>query len=245
MSKFVSPRAAIIVSLTFAIALTIGVLRTQAEQQTGSAPPEAKPFILPPPLPLGFLFVVTSTGDGANVGTGGVCDDGTGNCTLRAAIQAANNTSGTDDTIEFNIPTTDPGFNGGSWIIRLSSPLPDISTNITISGPGPDKLFVQRWTGGNYRIFNVTTAGTAAFSGLDIIDGLLDDDNGAGIQNFNNGTVNVTNCKFEGNSAFHRVVNNSFQSKFGGGIYNKGTGTVNVTGSTFNGNSASDGGGGI
>src|SRR5215210_6449282 len=49
-------------------------------------------------------FTVNSTGDGADSNTGdGVCNDGSGNCTLRAAVEQANATSGAD-TIAFNIP---------------------------------------------------------------------------------------------------------------------------------------------
>ena len=50
--------------------------------QAGGREPSARPA-----NPPGFLFVVTSTGDGDIVPPGGtVCDDGTGHCTLRAAI---------------------------------------------------------------------------------------------------------------------------------------------------------------
>ncbi|HEX8191139.1 MAG TPA: Calx-beta domain-containing protein [Pyrinomonadaceae bacterium] len=49
-------------------------------------------------------FTVNSTGDGADSNTSdGVCNDGAGNCTLRAAIEQANATPGAD-TIAFQIP---------------------------------------------------------------------------------------------------------------------------------------------
>jgi CSLREA domain-containing protein len=52
----------------------------------------------------GITFTVNSTGDsGDNNTADGACNDGTGQCTLRAAIQQANATAGTD-TIAFNIP---------------------------------------------------------------------------------------------------------------------------------------------
>src|SRR5687768_8562149 len=60
-------------------------------------------------LPVGFLaplqpvaraaatFVVNSTGDGGDSDLGdGVCNDGSGNCTLRAAVQQANQLAGAD-----------------------------------------------------------------------------------------------------------------------------------------------------
>ena len=43
-------------------------------------------------------------------------------CTLRAAIQEANAQLG-PDTINFNIPTTDPGYNGEWWTIRIDPAL--------------------------------------------------------------------------------------------------------------------------
>ncbi len=56
-----------------------------------------------PPSPT--TFVVDSTGDGGDANTGdGFCNDGTGHCTLRAAIQQANATATGTDTIAFNIP---------------------------------------------------------------------------------------------------------------------------------------------
>src|SRR2546421_11324470 len=68
-------------------------------------------------------FTVNSTGDGADSNTAdGVCNDGAGNCTLRAAIQQANATPGTD-TINYSVT--------GS--IHLPAVLPDLSTDINIS----------------------------------------------------------------------------------------------------------------
>src|ERR1700749_1647774 len=70
-------------------------------------------------------FAVNSTGDAPDSNTGdGVCDDGSGKCTLRAAIQQANALAG-DDIININATGT----------ISLTSALPDITTNITIVGP--------------------------------------------------------------------------------------------------------------
>lgn len=57
-------------------------------------------------------FVVNSTGDGDDANTGdGICNDGNGKCTLRAAISEANSLSGSCGalTITFNIPANDPG----------------------------------------------------------------------------------------------------------------------------------------
>lgn len=66
-------------------------------------------------------FMVNSTGDGGDSNTGdGVCNDGTGICTLRAAIEQANAHPG-NDTIAFNVPGCLP-----SCTISLTSALPFI-----------------------------------------------------------------------------------------------------------------------
>jgi hypothetical protein len=188
----------------------------------------------------GLLYTVDSTGDGGNVGSDNFCDDGTGHCTLRAAIEASNGHPG-EDGIEIDIPTTDPNFNGIFWTINLTAALPDLTESVSISGPGADQLTVRRDTGGDYRIFTVTTTGLVTFSGMTISDGVapvvdqFGNSFGGGIQNVNAGTVNVTDCTVNGNSA-----------KFGGGIQNdNSSGTVNVTNCMVSGNSAAEDGGGI
>lgn len=154
-------------------------------------------------------------------------------CTLRAAIEAANTTPG-DDVIGFSIPPTDPNCNSaGSCTINLTSKLPDLSTNVEIDGPGPNKLNVRR-DSGEYRILNVTASGTVTLSGLTITNGLpaiQDSAGGGGIRNSNHGTVNIRNCAVVGNAAFE-----------GGGISNE-TGTINLTNSMVGNNEASVGGG--
>jgi CSLREA domain-containing protein len=56
------------------------------------------------PLTFGLSHTVDSTGDGHNVGSVTQCDDGTGHCTLRAAIEAANGYHTGTAGISFNIP---------------------------------------------------------------------------------------------------------------------------------------------
>ena len=72
-------------------------------------------------------FIVNSTGDGADANAGdGVCNDGSGNCTLRAAIQEANASSGAD-TINFQIGSV-------SKSISLTSALPTVTGPVVIDG---------------------------------------------------------------------------------------------------------------
>src|SRR4051812_38630786 len=63
----------------------------------------------------------------------GVCSDTVGACTLRAAIQQAN-ASASADVISVGVTGT----------INLGSALPDLSTDVTISGPGESQLTVRR-----------------------------------------------------------------------------------------------------
>ena len=73
-------------------------------------------------------FVVNSTSDGADVQAGdGICADGTGHCTLRAAMMQAN-ASGGINPIHFNIPGTGP------QIIQPQTALPLLEEAVIIDG---------------------------------------------------------------------------------------------------------------
>jgi CSLREA domain-containing protein len=80
--------------------------------------------------PTGNVLTVNSTGDASDANPGdGICDDGTGFCTLRAAIQEANasvNSISGPDAIEFNIPGTGP------HTIRPGSALPAVVDAVVI-----------------------------------------------------------------------------------------------------------------
>ena len=75
----------------------------------------------------GTVFTVDATGDGDDSSSSdGVCDDGNGNCTLRAAIQEANRTNGS--FIQFDIA------GGGTRTIQPVSALPTITRTVFIDG---------------------------------------------------------------------------------------------------------------
>jgi CSLREA domain-containing protein len=170
----------------------------------------------------------------ADPGSGGCTAIGIGDgCTLREAITAANADFGAE-TITFNIPNTDPGFVGGVYTINLTGALPDLSSDMTISGPGANVLTVKRNTGGSYGIFNISSGSiNVTIAGLTINNGDAGVGSGGGIFNNSTGTVNVNNCTISGNAA----------GADGGGILNSVAGTLNVTNSTINGNTASQGAG--
>jgi hypothetical protein len=131
-------------------------------------------------------------------------DSGLGS--LRAAIIAAEEDP-SPHTIDFDTAVT--------GTIELLSPLPDLSTDIILSGPGANLLTVQRDAGGYYSIFTVASGATVTLSGLTISNGWRS--NGAGINNA--GTLTVNNATISGNAASSDFI--------GGGIWNTGTLTLN------------------
>jgi len=175
------------------------------------------------PVHAQLRLTVNSTGNAPDIRVNGICETAPGNgiCTLRAAIMESNGNAGAD-SISFRIPTTDPGYNAqtGVYSIGITTEL-SISDGVQITGPGADKLTVAVLDDiFSTRVINVTTVGTATLSGLTIALGVI-----GGVQNLNNGTVNISNCVFSQNS--------SFSNSGGGAVLNAGTGIVNVTNSTF------------
>ncbi|MEP6819542.1 MAG: choice-of-anchor Q domain-containing protein [bacterium] len=210
-----------------------------ATERGRASTPEFNVLNLPMQPVTGLTIVVNTTGDGDALNPNADCDADAGTmgeqCTLRAAIQRANAVSG-DDAITFNIPTSQPNCDAGTGkcTINLTKALPDLSTNVALNSPDTDKLTVRRDTGGDYRIFKVTTNGAVSFSGMRIENGNVPLGDGGGISNVNTGTVTITDSVVTSNKAM-----------FGAGIHNLMGGTVNVTNSSIIGNIAEDSGGGI
>ena len=124
-------------------------------------------------------------------------DSGAGS--LRRAILDASS----GDTIQF-----DKALDGET--IYLTSGELLINTSITISGPGPNLLGVSR-TGGNLRIFHITTGRTVTIEGLKIFGGYTNEP-GGGILN-EEAALTLNNCLVTGN----------FSGVAGGGLYSSGT----------------------
>jgi CSLREA domain-containing protein len=130
-----------------------------------------------------------------------------GDCSLREAINLANALAGAN-TISFDPSLT----SGGAAIINLASVLPDLASDITISGPGANLLSVKRDSAAatRFRIFTVTSGVTVNISGLTITGGSTADGDagtasvvatsavdGGGI--LNNGTLAISNSTISGN----------------------------------------------
>jgi len=161
----------------------------------------------------------------------------TGGGSLRSALTQANQYGGS--IIAFT----------ASGVIDLASPLPAISRDVQILGPGANVLTVS----GNFanQVFDVTAGVTVTIAGLTIADGSAP--YGGGIENA--GTLTLANSTLSGDSAGvfgggilnegTLTVSNSTISRNaapqGGGIWNNGT--LTVTDSTLSGNSAPQGGG--
>src|ERR1041385_4854031 len=208
------------------------------------------------PAPIPFAFTVNNTGDAGDLVINGVCETATGNgqCTLRAAIEEANAHSGAD-LIDFNIPLSQPNCDSGTGActINVIGTLPDLSDDVTISGPGADKVTINK--PGGFYILHVTTAGTVSVSGLTMSNG-NSPENAAGISNLSTGTLNVTNCILSRNDGINGgAIDNEMgtlnvtasifthnSATVGGGIFNGINGTANVTDSSFDSNATTLGG---
>jgi parallel beta helix pectate lyase-like protein len=145
-------------------------------------------------------------------------DAGTGlRGTLRYCINYANNNPG-PDTIDFKVTGT----------IQLASWLPDLASDITITGPGADLLAVsgQGTPLGGQPILSIDTGATVTISGLTIANGITDGAPG-GIAN--RGTLTVKDCTVANNKNELGDPNGS-----GGGIWNSGE--MTISGCTISGN---------
>ncbi|MFL6427308.1 MAG: beta strand repeat-containing protein [Acidobacteriaceae bacterium] len=164
-----------------------------------------------------YNLTVTTLADITNGGT--TCTGGD-TCSLRDAINLGNSHDSGDI-----IP-----LSGLQGTITLTSPLPDITTNINISGPGANLLTIS---GGNtYPVFQIANTGTANISGVTIANGNGGAPGGAGITNLG-ALLTLSNCELNNNHA---------AGQDGGGLFNSGVSTATVTDCTFSGNSSDSGG---
>jgi len=201
--------------------------------------PEA---VLAPPLAL----VVNNTGDAADSNVGdGLCDTDPApgdQCTFRAAIQEANLAAGAD-TISFNVP------NGST--ITLNSALPDIVSDVTITGPGDSQLTITRnAAAANFRI--LTLSGTSSITGITITNGRAANGssgttgtNGAsGGAIFNSGTLTIRSVTLSGNRAGNGGDGSTQGGNGGSGGAVHNTNVLNVIDCRINGNFSGVGGNG-
>ena len=129
--------------------------------------PESFGRLFQPAALAATTFTVNSVADSSDSNTAdGVCNDGSGNCTLRAAIEQANATAGTD-TINFSIGT-------GAKTIVQTSDFPIISDPVIIDGttqPGFAGTPIIEINGNNRA--NTNRAGFSITAGSSTIRGLV------------------------------------------------------------------------
>jgi hypothetical protein len=142
-------------------------------------------------------------------------DSGPGS--LREAIEEAND--------EGSFPGPDTINIKAKGTINLASSLPELTTDMTIVGPGASLLTVARAPGApNFRVFGVTVSGaTVSIKRLAVKNGSLDAPSSFGGGIFNGGTLTLTSVLVAGNS----VADDSGIAQ-GGGISNTSTGTLTI-----------------
>lgn len=152
-----------------------------------------------------LALVVVSRAQAAVLIVNNTQDSGSGS--LRDTIAGAS----AGDKIEFNIPTSDPGYDPatGVFTIALTGGEIVIQSDLTMANPSGAKINIS----GNQssRIFNIT-GGSVSISDLTLIDGkfegayagpILSDPGSPGMGGaiFNQGTLVITRCTFTGNIA--------------------------------------------
>ncbi|MDQ6651885.1 MAG: hypothetical protein M3Y84_03985, partial [Acidobacteriota bacterium] len=157
------------------------------------------------PLAFASTFTVTNTND-------------SGPGSLRQAILGANANAGTD-TIAFNIPTADPGFNGSVFTIRPLSALPTLTDNGTTIDGATQTAFTGNTNAAGPEI--VLTGNPSIFVGAGLtISSSANHINSLVINGFNNtgikisgvGTIGnlVTACFLGTNASGTAAVPNTF-----------------------------------
>jgi hypothetical protein len=140
--------------------------------------------------------------------------------TLREAI-ALPNPFNEARTITFSSTTAGGAVDfhdGTTRVIDLSSQLPALTSQTTLSGPGAPRLIIQRPTTATtgFRLMEVAALADATISSLTLKGGQT---SGAGAGILNGGTLTVNSCTMLGHAS----------TGFGGGIANQGILTVNQT----------------
>ena len=179
--------------------------------------------------------VMGTTAHAATITVNTLADPGTsGNCSLRAAITAANSETATDscvagtgnDTINFSVTGT----------ITVASILPAIQNTLTIDGTG-EAITVS----GNsvVQLMTVNTGATVTLQFLTLtkgvdapLSGIADGEGGAIV---NNGTLTIANSTVSSNKASGSISGTGLSGE-GGAIFN--TGTLLIYNSTFASNQA-------
>jgi CSLREA domain-containing protein len=180
-----------------------------------------------------------------------------GKCSLREAIQNANDNAQTSPDCKAGSATEEDGILfalGKKATITLDSQLPTITdaSGLSING---QKAKITISGNDAVRVFQVNSGAEVTLARLTVAHGKA---NGLGGGMSNDGTLTVLNSTFSGNNASDgggienlgtlEVTNSTFSnnsSSTAGGAIRISGGTLEVTNSTFSNNSSQQGGGGI
>ena len=182
------------------------------------------------------VFNVNTTNDLIDIAPGdGVCDDGLGNCGLRAAIQEANALAGTDSIL----------LGAGNYVLTLGGINEDFSatgdldirSDIIVSGINARTVIVDG--NANDRVFHIIS-GSLTASQITVYNGYLSANHGAGICN-DLQTLTLVDVTIDDNHAVGDLGGMS-SGAFGGGLYNN-NGTITCTRVTISNNTSSGGAG--
>lgn len=154
--------------------------------------------------------------------------------TLLSILTVMNNHDSGSGSLRSMIAAAAPGdtinFAKSVHNIMLTSGELDVSTNLTIEGPGANELTVS---GNNAsRVFDVSNNATVAIGQLTIADGKTVGDNGGGILNEMGASLTLTNVVLFGNQS--QADSTGVNGGNGGGIENDGSLTVNDSSFTKN-----------
>ena len=181
----------------------------------------------PPARALGFAVDVLT--DAVDATLDGVCDDGAGNCTLRAAIQEANDSPG-PHTIVLPAGTVTLSIAGTGEDAAATGDL-DVTTEVTITGNVAGTTIDGA---GVDRVFDVQTGGTLTLANLTLTGGVAPGvEDGGAVRGDTGSAVVADGVTFTGNSA----------GGAGGAV--AAAGTLNSTNSTYSANVATGDGGAI
>lgn len=257
----VGSKAQVIVTVALADGLEPGA-EVLAESEATTASPDAIPENNRLSVPLALLpaadFTVTSLEEGGDATPGdGICQSTGGGCTLRAAIEEANQQPGAQ-TIALGYGVHQLNVQEESGRLRASANPLVVSDDLTILGLSPNRTVIN--ANGGSRVVRVDSA-TLTLRGLMLSGGAVSGDDGGGVLVVNGGLV-LEEVAVAGNSARNgggvmahgstvtirrsaltdnRAVAVEGEQGFGGGVHVRG-GNLTVENSTLSGNSAERGG---
>jgi len=206
----------------------------------------------------GTILTVNSTIDAGDANPGdATCDDGDGNCTLRAAIMEANAMSGADTiTLSTATYTLTIAPESGSEDASAARGDLDITEDLTITGPDQTSTVID--CARIDRAFDIHSGSTVTITGVTVRNGYTGTRDGGNIRNAGSLTIDDSTITL-GESLNHAggilssgilEINGSTISSnktgtggSGGGIHNSASATI--TGSTITDNFCGTGGAGI